>query len=244
MNLRTLLAAAAFLGLSASAALAQNAYSTGNVNMRAGPGTQYPRVTTIPTGSAVDVHGCLSGWNWCDTSWRGLRGWVSGNYLQMLYNNRRVLVPEYGPRIGVPIITFQFGNYWDRWYRDRPWSRDRHRWDDRRDRDRDRWDPRPPRPRPGDAVDPRPRPPGADRPWSPRPDDVRPPRPDRPGAERPRPPRPDRSGSERPRFPGNAEPPRQSPPRVIRPRPDNVGVPDRPRANPSRDGRPSTGRRG
>src|SRR5690606_19996061 len=114
MNLRTLFAAAAFLGFTAGAAFAQNAYTTGNVNMRAGPSTQYPRVTTLPSGAAVDVHGCTSGWSWCDTSWRGIRGWVSANYLQMLYNTRRVYLPEYAPRIIVPVITFQFGNYWDR----------------------------------------------------------------------------------------------------------------------------------
>ena len=181
MNLRTLFAAAAFLGFTAGAAFAQNAYTTGNVNMRAGPSTQYPRVTTVPNGAAVDVHGCTSGWSWCDTSWRGIRGWVSANYLQMLYNNRRVYLPEYAPRIGVPVITFQFGNYWDRWYRDRPWYRDRHRWDGRPGIDR----PRPPRP---GAGGPPPPPPGWDRPRPPRPGAGGPPPPP-PGWDRPRPPR-------------------------------------------------------
>ena len=201
MNFRTLLAAAAFMGLATGAALAQNAYTTANVNMRAGPSTQYPAVTTLPNGAAVDVHGCTTGWSWCDTTWRGIRGWVSGRYLQMLYNDRRVYLPDYAPRIGIPIITFQFGNYWDRWYRDRPWYRERDRWRPVRP---DYGPPRPPRP---GAGAPPPPPPGWDRPRPPRPGAGAPPPPPPQGWDRPRPPRP-----------GAGAPP-PPPPGVDRPRP-------------------------
>lgn len=138
MKFRLLLAAAALVLCWPGIAAADAAFTTGNVNMRAGPSTAYPRILTIPRGAAVEVMGCLSDWNWCDTGWRGYRGWVSASYLEMLYQQRRVYVPEYAPRIGVPVITFEFGSYWDRWYRDRPWYRDRDRWERRRDRDDDR----------------------------------------------------------------------------------------------------------
>ncbi len=131
MQTRQLIAGAAFLGALAVpgiAAAAANAYTTGNVNLRAGPSTNFPRVTTLPVGVTVTIHGCLRGWSWCDTSWRGSRGWVSGRYLESLYRGRRVLVPTYAARIGLPIITFQFGNYWDNYYSDRAWYRDRPRW--------------------------------------------------------------------------------------------------------------------
>lgn len=226
MNLRTLLAAAAFLGVATGAALAQNAYTTANVNMRSGPSTQYPAVTTLPNGAAVDVHGCLDGWTWCDTSWRGFRGWVSGRYLQMLYNDRRVYLPDYAPRIGIPIITFSFGNYWDRWYRDRPWYRERDRW-------RDFTPPRPPRP---GAGTPPPPPPGGMRPRPPAPGPMPPPPPPgmnrpnlppRPGAGAPPPPPP---GMNRPNFPrpGGMNPPTR--PNAEAPRPPRVEGPrDTPR---------------
>jgi len=150
MSTRLLMAAAAFGAMLAlpSMAAAANAFTTGNVNMRAGPSTQYPRVMTLPRGASVEVYGCTNGWRWCDTNWRGYRGWVSASYLQMMYGERRVYVPEYAPRLGLPVISFEFGSYWDRWYRDRPWYRERDRWSrgdwDRgrwaRDRDRDRWE--------------------------------------------------------------------------------------------------------
>jgi uncharacterized protein YraI len=135
MKAISLMAGVAFFGALAApgVAAAANAYTTGNVNSRAGPSVNFPRVSTLPAGVAVTIHGCLSDLGWCDTSWRGQRGWVSGRYLEYLYNERRVLVGEYGRRIGVPIISFQFGNYWDRYYSDRPWYRDRPRW-------RDRWE--------------------------------------------------------------------------------------------------------
>ena len=133
MKVSALLAGAAFVGalMVPGVASAANAYTTGNVNQRAGPSTNFPRVSTIPAGVAVTIFGCLRDLGWCDTSWQGQRGWVSGRYLERLYDGRRVVVAEYGARIGVPIISFHFGNYWDRYYSDRSWYRDRPRWEER-----------------------------------------------------------------------------------------------------------------
>jgi uncharacterized protein YraI len=83
------------------------AFSTGNVNMRSGPSTQYPPVIVIPVGSQVDIRGCLSSANWCDVAYAGYRGWVSGSYLQASYSQRRVYVdPQYYRPLGIPTVTF------------------------------------------------------------------------------------------------------------------------------------------
>lgn len=143
MNKYMLSAAAAFCALMTAPSIADAAvrgFSTANVNMRSGPSTSYPAVTVIPYGTTVTIHGCMSTVNWCDVSFRGGRGWVSGNYVQASYRQRRVDVgPQYYRPLGIPIVTFEIGNYWDRHYRGRDFYRDRDRWD-RRDRDRDRWD--------------------------------------------------------------------------------------------------------
>src|SRR5688500_7560330 len=130
MRMTRFLAVAAILGAlcAPGVAAAANAFTIADVNMRAGPSTRFPRVAVLPEGVTVTVYGCLDGWSWCDTSWRGERGWVSGRYLEQLYRGRRVLVPEYGAIVGLPIISFHFGSYWDRWYSDRYWYRDRPRW--------------------------------------------------------------------------------------------------------------------
>lgn len=117
---------------------AANGYATANVNLRAGPSTGYPAVTVIPAGTGVDIYGCMSGANWCDVGYAGIRGWVSGSYLQAIYGERRVYVgPQYYRPLGIPSVTFSIGNYWDRHYRGRDFYHDRDRWHDRRDR---RWD--------------------------------------------------------------------------------------------------------
>ncbi|MCJ8520311.1 uncharacterized protein YraI [Pseudorhizobium tarimense] len=114
--------------------------STGNVNMRSGPSTSYPAVTVIPEGSPVTIYGCMRNVNWCDVAFSGGRGWVSGNYVRAAYQQRRVEVePRYYRPLGIPTVTFELGNYWDRHYRGRDFYRDRDRWD-RRDRDWDRRD--------------------------------------------------------------------------------------------------------
>lgn len=124
-----IVAAVAALGalLAPAAAEAANGYTTGNVNMRAGPGVQYPRILVLPAGAPVTIYGCLQGYSWCDVAAYHERGWVSSRYLDSFYDDRRVYVP-YQPRVRLPIISFEFG-YWDRWYSNRPWYRDR-RWRD------------------------------------------------------------------------------------------------------------------
>ncbi|MBX5047693.1 SH3 domain-containing protein [Rhizobium lentis] len=128
-NLIVKIAAAALLVLGPAVAQAAEGYSTANVNMRAGPSTRYPAVAVIPAGSSVEIRGCLSNVNWCDVEFYGGRGWVSGQYVQAVYGQRRVYVgPEYYRPLGIPLVTFSVGNYWDRYYRHRDFYRERDRW--------------------------------------------------------------------------------------------------------------------
>ncbi len=89
-------------------ALAQSgpaiAYTTGNLNMRAGPGTNYPVITTVPRGGGVTVFGCTANFAWCDAAFVHAKGWVSGKYLsygvQGNYYGRPI--PNAGVYVGVP----------------------------------------------------------------------------------------------------------------------------------------------
>lgn len=111
-----------------SLAQAQNAYTTEYVNLRAGPGLEYPIVFAVQPGQPIDSNGCLSDWSWCDVSVDGYRGWMAGEFISYAYGGSYVPLYTYGPRYGVPIISFNFVTYWDRWYRDRPWYHDRDYW--------------------------------------------------------------------------------------------------------------------
>ena len=121
--------AVAALLLAPVAAEAAEGFATANVNMRAGPSTQYPAVTVIPAGESVEIHGCLADVPWCDVEFYNGRGWVAGRYVQALYQQRRVYVdPQYYRPLGIPTVVFSVGNYWDRYYRDRSFYGQRERW--------------------------------------------------------------------------------------------------------------------
>lgn len=109
-------------------AWAADGYVTGNVNLRAGPDPGYPLITTIPAGTDVSVQGCTTGWEWCDVIAFGNRGWVAGNYIQYDYQGQNVLLPTYGAQIGIPIVSFVIGTYWNNYYRGRPFYGNRNYW--------------------------------------------------------------------------------------------------------------------
>ena len=118
---------AAGLVLSASA-LAQEAYTTRQANVRAGPNTAYPVVAVIGAGYPVEVVGCVSDYLWCDVIFGDNRGWISARTLQYVYQSRRVPLYEYGATLGLPILGFSLFNYWDDHYRSRSFYHDRPRW--------------------------------------------------------------------------------------------------------------------
>ncbi|MFS2102685.1 SH3 domain-containing protein, partial [Variovorax sp. Varisp85] len=141
------------------AAAAQQAFTRGTVNLRAGPSGDYPLVARLGPGQPLDVIGCTSGYGWCDVVLPdGGRGWVWSRSLDYAYQERRVPLATYGAVIGVPIISFAIGSYWASYYRDRPWYGER-RW----------WGGRPPPPVAGWRPPPPARPAWQPRPWQPGP---------------------------------------------------------------------------
>jgi uncharacterized protein YraI len=114
--------------LTTISAFAADGYVTGDVNLRAGPDAGYPSVAMLSDGAPVVIEGCVDGWAWCDVVAGADRGWVAGNFLQEEYQGQRVLVPQYGVQIGIPIVSFEFGSYWDTYYHNRPWYGQREHW--------------------------------------------------------------------------------------------------------------------
>jgi uncharacterized protein YraI len=127
MKLRALFIAAAVL-LMPAAALAAPGIVTTTVSLKAGPGEGFPTVDRIPGGARVNIHGCFRGKAWCDVSWLDDRGWVSSRYLQYLYRNRYVYLPDYVDEIDVPIVPFVLTTYWSSHYAGRPWYHRRAHW--------------------------------------------------------------------------------------------------------------------
>jgi uncharacterized protein YraI len=213
--------------------MADTAYTTTAVNLRAGPDTDYPLVRWVPEGTAVEVFGCLADYRWCDVQAYGDRGWMSAGYLVYPYQNSNVPIVTYGAVIGLPLVGFAFDSYWDDHYRRRPWYGERQRWSNRYrpDYDPPRYrQPPPPQPRyyPRDPRPPQYYPPAV------RPPEYRPPAVQRPDRQPYYQGRDDRNYPQQPgyRNPGEMRPPM---PQTVRPQ----GPPPPPSRGPSARPSPS-----
>jgi len=114
-------AAVALAAASAATAADNPVVSTTGINLRAGPGLNYPVVVDLPAGARMALHGCITGYTWCDVSWGGNRGWLASAYMSTIYRNAPVAVTAVAAaRLGVAIVAFDAG-YWHRYYFRRPW---------------------------------------------------------------------------------------------------------------------------
>jgi uncharacterized protein YraI len=192
--------AALLIATSASAQIAIPARVVTTAHLRAGPSTFYPIVTVLPTGTPVQLFGCDQAWGWCDVQVGFNRGWVDAWLLQATTLGGPVVVATSGPQLAVPIVTFGFNNYWNTWYRGRPWYANRARYFNYWNRFPQG---RPPPPRRPPVVRPTPRPPPSARP------------PSRPPAGRPPPttrPPPGTRPPSQSRAPSGTAPPDRPPP--------------------------------
>jgi uncharacterized protein YraI len=106
-----------------------NGYPITNVNLRAGPSTEYPVIVTVPNRAPIAILGCLADSSWCDVLFQGSRGWMRSIYLAGFYQGYYYPLRDYAaPRLGYSVVAFDIGNYWDSNYRDRPFYGERPRW--------------------------------------------------------------------------------------------------------------------
>lgn len=122
------LSLAACAAMPATSHAHEAAYVSADVHLRAGPARDYPAVAILRPGVTISVVGCLSDYAWCDVAVGPDRGWIYGGYIVYPYQGTYVPVITYGPMIGVGIVTFNLGIYWDEYYRARPWYPQRELW--------------------------------------------------------------------------------------------------------------------
>ena len=107
-SLRSLPIALAALVIAGGAVTAAPGLATTDVNVRQGPGTNFPVVTSIPGGSNLDVQSCNVGW--CAVRFGPYAGFVKASYLDFGVPRR----PRY--YYGAPSSPFLYGppprRYW------------------------------------------------------------------------------------------------------------------------------------
>jgi uncharacterized protein YraI len=127
--LKILYLSSAFLMVLPTVATAQQlAYASKTVSMRAGPSRDYPVVATLLSGSSMTIYGCLQDYKWCDVVVGRYRGWVNSHGIVYPYQGENVPVMSYGSTLGLGIVSFNLGNYWDNYYTDYPWYPQRQNW--------------------------------------------------------------------------------------------------------------------
>jgi uncharacterized protein YraI len=115
------------LALSAAAAT-QNAVTNHSANVYAGPDDSYPMVAELDADAPVQVMGCLDDWSWCDVAFADNRGWLYAPDITYDYEGGYVPLYTYAPSLGVPVVQFTIGDYWDRYYHGRSWYEQRDEW--------------------------------------------------------------------------------------------------------------------
>lgn len=93
-----------------SAGLAQAdmvATAINDLNVRAGPGPQYPSIGIATRGSQTMLDGCIQGSRWCRVDVNGVRGWVYAQYLQVEQGGSSVIVEQHQADLGVPIVAYE-----------------------------------------------------------------------------------------------------------------------------------------
>jgi uncharacterized protein YraI len=109
-------------------AYANDGFLVSDISLQSGPDSEYPPIGDLQAGTEVDVQGCIEGYAWCDVIVGDDRGWVPGSYLEEEYENQPVFLVDYGPRIGIPVVSFSIGAYWDAHYHNRPFYGQRTEW--------------------------------------------------------------------------------------------------------------------
>ena len=102
-----------------------NGYPISNVNLRAGPGTDFPVILTVQAQAPISILGCLGDYTWCDVVFEHDRGWMRSIYLSGFYQGYYYPLSDYAPRLGYSVVSFDINQYWDAYYRDRPFYQER-----------------------------------------------------------------------------------------------------------------------
>jgi uncharacterized protein YraI len=101
----------ALLGLGATIAFATAAFADisataiTDLNMRAGPGPEYPVVGVINANDSVIVTGCIDGSKWCTVNYGGMIAWSYSDYLAANTGGTQVVLAQ-RPATLVPNVVF------------------------------------------------------------------------------------------------------------------------------------------
>jgi uncharacterized protein YraI len=78
---------------------------TGHLNVRSGPGFQYPVVAQMPANTRFPVTGCIQDYSWCSVVVGNVSGWASAPYLVTDAGGKPTNLQVSGAQLGIPIVV-------------------------------------------------------------------------------------------------------------------------------------------
>jgi uncharacterized protein YraI len=107
-KLRLLAATAGILAAATGASFAQTAVTaTTDLNVRAGPGPQYPVVGVLNASETATLDGCAQGSKWCQITLNGQPGWAYSDYLTSEFTSGNRVVLTERPAEAVPTVEYR-----------------------------------------------------------------------------------------------------------------------------------------
>jgi len=103
---RILLGGVAMALLSGTALADVAASTTTELNVRAGPGTEYEVIGVLPAGESVAIGGCIENSKWCTIDTTAGPGWVYSDYLVADMSGNAVVITERPADLAVPTVVY------------------------------------------------------------------------------------------------------------------------------------------
>jgi len=98
-------AVAGALAAMSGAALAETAVSAvTDLNVRAGPGPQYPVIGVLAAGQSATLEGCIANSKWCTIAEANGRGWVYSDYVSADFGGNAVVLTRRPADAGIAIV--------------------------------------------------------------------------------------------------------------------------------------------
>lgn len=107
MSLSKKLTTTAILLALAGPAAAMTATATTDLNMRTGPGPEFPVNGVILSSGEVVVEGCIANSSWCKVAYDGQEGWASASYLSTQYEEQPVVVYDNVEQLQIPSVVYE-----------------------------------------------------------------------------------------------------------------------------------------
>lgn len=97
---------AGMLTVMSGAAMADTAVSAiTDLNVRAGPGPQYPVIGVLAAGQSATLNGCIENSKWCTIAEAGGQGWVYSDYVTADFGGSRVVLTQRPHGSSVTVVS-------------------------------------------------------------------------------------------------------------------------------------------